>query len=582
MIRADLSKYHLDHRLEFMLDCQKCPLAPGRGQAARVVPGVGNLDAAILLVGEAPGPDEDEFGFPFVGWSHQLIEWLEQKLEIENLLQIAFIANAANCFPGLNTAPTKGEINACRSNLDFIVDRMKNLKLIIPIGRIALQTVEGSDSILSTRQGFIGALSWRPRSRLYRNKEVYSIPIKHPAYLASNRIENTRGREKELREYLAQLEFIAHIIRNLDRVEQLDVRSLYEYRIAWTEQEAFDVKHEMLTNPEIWRLQMDFETTRIQRQSAIPIFVAFSWAPYKAVGIPIYQNVESPIKTTYKKKKGKGTYENGYQLLPYFSDDFIDRFFVGTKSDPGIRVILGEYPQPTDRPRPFLETFKFGFEKRVALHLGMNIVPRREQLQFEDQYVDGKRINFEIPHYDSLLAARLVTTLHSIKLENLLAWMLPLETGIKKQIGCVLSKVEVSETGFQYLAIKNPVELEVIKEWSKPYNEYLVEVEKYSLAKAAHAKKLKELKKADADKAKYPKFGLSVPVCSLSDGAKKIMDEVWIMEENATRYETLAYRACNDTDLQGRVSTMIWQLLQEDDGEFKLNNNLDFDPFEDL
>src|SRR5579864_7290994 len=131
-------------------NCQKCPtLCKNRKQ---VVNGIGpENDVKILLVGEAPGPDENEQGQPFVGRAGQ---------QLNRMLAIAGISreqvrvvNAVRCFPKNEDrsvmasfrAPTWDEIEACRGYLKQEIEAIKP-NVIVPLGSVALSAIMGSKS----------------------------------------------------------------------------------------------------------------------------------------------------------------------------------------------------------------------------------------------------------------------------------------------------------------------------------------------------------------------------------------------------------------------------------------------------
>lgn len=93
--------------------CTKCALAEGRTQ---VVFGAGDLEAELMIVGEAPGKNEDEQGLPFVGRSGKLLDELlaEVGLSRENGV---YITNVVKCRPPGNRDPKSDEIDACKAYL---------------------------------------------------------------------------------------------------------------------------------------------------------------------------------------------------------------------------------------------------------------------------------------------------------------------------------------------------------------------------------------------------------------------------------------------------------------------------------
>ena len=96
--------------------CTKCRLAQGRTQ---VVFGVGNPDADLMFVGEAPGFHEDKQGFPFVGQAGKLLEKLLVGIGMSR--QDVFIANVLKCRPPGNRDPQQDEIEACESHFEELV-----------------------------------------------------------------------------------------------------------------------------------------------------------------------------------------------------------------------------------------------------------------------------------------------------------------------------------------------------------------------------------------------------------------------------------------------------------------------------
>jgi len=135
----------------------------------------GNLDAPLLLVGEAPGEDEDDIGKPFVGRAGEL---LKDTLRRANILDFA-ITNAIRCRPPKNRTPTTKEIAACNKFLKADIDSMPNLKLIVLFGNIALQAVLGIKGGITKYSGKL----------MDSASAVKIMPILHPAYILRNQDE---------------------------------------------------------------------------------------------------------------------------------------------------------------------------------------------------------------------------------------------------------------------------------------------------------------------------------------------------------------------------------------------------------
>jgi DNA polymerase len=149
------------------LGCTLCPLAGGR---TTVVFGEGNQHAALMVVGEGPGRDEDLQGRPFVGRSGQLLDRL---LREEAGLQRheVYIANVIKCRPPGNRDPLPEEIAACRPYLDQQVDLIEP-RVLLTLGNFATR------ALLATTEG-INRL--RGRTYPFANGKTLVVPTFHPA-----------------------------------------------------------------------------------------------------------------------------------------------------------------------------------------------------------------------------------------------------------------------------------------------------------------------------------------------------------------------------------------------------------------
>jgi len=152
-------------------DCTRCKLhAQGRTQ---IVFGVGNPDADLMFVGEAPGADEDIQGFPFVGRAGQLLtDIIEKGLKIPRA--DVYIANVIKCRPPGNRNPEPDEVNTCEPFLFRQIDAVKP-KVIVALGKFAAQTLLRTLDPIS-----------RLRGRVYDYRGAKLIPTFHPAYLLRN------------------------------------------------------------------------------------------------------------------------------------------------------------------------------------------------------------------------------------------------------------------------------------------------------------------------------------------------------------------------------------------------------------
>ena len=117
--------------------CTRCPLHQGRKCA---VPGVGPTPARLMIVGEAPGENEDKLGLPFVGQAGELLDAMIDALNLT--VPEIFITNAVKCRPPGNREPKAVEIQACKP---FLLEeiRLANPTFILTVGAIGYQALTG-------------------------------------------------------------------------------------------------------------------------------------------------------------------------------------------------------------------------------------------------------------------------------------------------------------------------------------------------------------------------------------------------------------------------------------------------------
>jgi len=125
--------------------CHRCPLAEGRKHA---VPGSGPVPADIMLVGEAPGKEEDLSGDPFVGRAGRLLD--EALVQAGLTRSEVFITSVIKCRPPQNRKPKKAEIDQCRPYLQAQIDIL-HPKIICLMGNTAAQAVLGRQGVTILR-----------------------------------------------------------------------------------------------------------------------------------------------------------------------------------------------------------------------------------------------------------------------------------------------------------------------------------------------------------------------------------------------------------------------------------------------
>ena len=159
-------------------ECQRCELHSTRTQT---VFGVGNLAADWLVIGEAPGAEEDRRGEPFVGRAGQLLDAM--LAAVGRSRESVFIANVLKCRPPNNRDPRAEEADACRPYLARQIELLAP-KLILAVGRIAAQ------QLLEVNTP-IGKL----RGRVHEAMGVPLVVTYHPAYLLRSPADKARAWE---------------------------------------------------------------------------------------------------------------------------------------------------------------------------------------------------------------------------------------------------------------------------------------------------------------------------------------------------------------------------------------------------
>lgn len=157
MIRADIG------------DCTRCTLHTGRNQ---IVFGVGNPEADLMFVGEAPGADEDMQGVPFVGRAGQLLTKIIEAIGLTR--DEVYIANVIKCRPPGNRNPEPDEVEQCEPFLFRQIDAIKP-KVIVALGKFAAQSLLRSAEPISKLRG-----------REFPFRGAALMPTFHPAYLLRN------------------------------------------------------------------------------------------------------------------------------------------------------------------------------------------------------------------------------------------------------------------------------------------------------------------------------------------------------------------------------------------------------------
>ncbi len=159
--------------------CTACRLHLTRTQG---VLGVGDRNADWLVIGEAPGADEDRLGEPFVGQAGKLLDAMLAAISLKRGDNV-YIANLLKSRPPGNRNPEPDEVAACRPYLLAQIELIQP-KLILALGRFAAQNLLDTDEAIG-----------RLRGRVHRFQGVPLVVTYHPAYLLRNLADKARAWE---------------------------------------------------------------------------------------------------------------------------------------------------------------------------------------------------------------------------------------------------------------------------------------------------------------------------------------------------------------------------------------------------
>lgn len=160
-------------------NCQLCNLSQTR---KNTVFGVGDVNADWLLIGEAPGVEEDLHGEPFVGQAGKLLDNMLSAIQLRRGHNV-YIANVLKCHPPQNREPQSEEVAQCELYLKRQIELLQP-KIIIALGKVAAQTLLKSEDTVNNLRG-----------QLYAYHHVPVIVTYHPAYLLRNHADKVKAWE---------------------------------------------------------------------------------------------------------------------------------------------------------------------------------------------------------------------------------------------------------------------------------------------------------------------------------------------------------------------------------------------------
>lgn len=176
---AQIARMEWPELKQAVASCEACALCKTR---KNTVFGVGDERADWMLIGEAPGAEEDARGEPFVGQAGKLLDNMLAAIGLERGTGV-YIANVLKCRPPGNRNPEPGEVGQCSPHLLRQIALVRP-KLIVAMGRFAAQTLLASDASIASMRG-----------RMFEYRGVPLVVTYHPAYLLRNMPDKAKSWE---------------------------------------------------------------------------------------------------------------------------------------------------------------------------------------------------------------------------------------------------------------------------------------------------------------------------------------------------------------------------------------------------
>jgi DNA polymerase len=180
----DLDAFHAQ-----IAECQRCALGRTR---TRFVFGVGNPHADLMLIGEAPGREEDRQGIPFVGAAGELLTKILASIGLRR--DDVYIANVLKCRPPGNRDPEPEEVASCRP---YLVEQIRLVapRMLCALGRFAAHLLTGEDAALSRLRGGAHAFDGIPVLVTYHPSALLRSPsLKRPTWEDMKRLRGELDR----------------------------------------------------------------------------------------------------------------------------------------------------------------------------------------------------------------------------------------------------------------------------------------------------------------------------------------------------------------------------------------------------
>lgn len=194
-LTLDAEGRHLRQWRVIRKEVSECVLCELHRTRKNTVFGVGAEDADLMLIGEAPGADEDAQGEPFVGRAGKLLDSMLAAIGMSR--EQVFIANILKCRPPNNENPTPEQAEKCRSHLDRQIELIQP-RVILALGAVAAHNLLDVETPIGRLRGMVHEMS---------GSGIPVIPTYHPAYL----LRRPQGKAQALEDLL----LLCDVLENL-------------------------------------------------------------------------------------------------------------------------------------------------------------------------------------------------------------------------------------------------------------------------------------------------------------------------------------------------------------------------------
>lgn len=326
------------------LDCKDCELCNSRTQ---VVSSILIENSKLMIIGEAPGEEEDKKGYPFVGASGKLLDDVLREVNLDR--NTISISNTVSCKPLENKTPKPKEVEACFKYLDKEIYFVKP-EVIILLGNVPLkQFFKGVGGITRVRGKWFD----------HPDYNCKFLPAFHPAYI----LRNPQHRKKLIQDFTQVKDFLNGKFADVKELEN-------DYKVIKNKTQ-FDWLINKLHTEDLWAF--DTETTGFDSKKDSIFIFSFSWAETTAALLDlrlysdfkdyVWEKLKEVFENSSKKIAQNGSFDieflitKGIKINNYYCDTILMHQLLDENSNHGLEILAEEYTNMRGYDQP-LQQYK--------------------------------------------------------------------------------------------------------------------------------------------------------------------------------------------------------------------------------